>query len=677
MGGLSSGFAFMETENKAEKLYIPQNSESISNLKEAREYGFYRPVRQTEVIIINNQGKSVLTKECFQDALLLHELVTNIPGYLELCLPLKKGAKPVISSQCVTEEPLGIFNYSTSQLESLVMKLNSLQTSMSELLGRVFGKISHNNSNQIISAKAIRLVYYLKGSHFGEVVSKKTTDWEKEFLDKMKSFNSSLLKCGPVYYTSGRSLDDSINESTSGDIKLIIVTFSAMISFACLMLGKFKNPLTGHGLLAMSGVLSVGCGIMAAFGLSMLSRTPFISIVGILPFLIVGVGIDNMFIIVDELDRTHPDQTIPKRLSMVMRQAGPAITMTTMTDLLAFAVGTTSKFPSVVYFCTYAALAIAFAFFFLVSIFVAFMTYDCKRMNVGRRDILPCLKAPAPGLGRERWDEPLPQTSNEIMGFWGRILMKPAAKGIVLIVSLLLLGLGIYGTTFIDEEFDLKDLAKDGSEFIKFLDISEEYFTKDVQVDIVLRSGINYTDPLTQKKVTNLNQIVADNRYYRPFVVSWFSAFQNWSASEGVPTGNSSFVPSLKKFLKIHPRFESDVLFSIDNLTVEASRLHCFMKQSSSSVSARDAMTTLRRDLSEKSGLPVITNSYLFIFFEQFVLTLPETIRNLALAATAILAVTSLSLVNPLVVTLVVLGFISLIFELLGKKFRILFFSEI
>ena len=78
-------------------------------------------------------------------------------------------------------------------------------------------------------------------------------------------------------------------------------------------------------------------------------------------------------------------------------------------------------------------------------------------------------------------------------------------------------------------------------------------------------------------------------------------------------------------------------------------------------------MTTLRDDLEDKTTLPVFANSYSFIFFEQFVSTLPETVRNLLLAAAAILVVTSLFLVNPLVILLVLLGFASLIFELLGE----------
>jgi hypothetical protein len=78
-------------------------------------------------------------------------------------------------------------------------------------------------------------------------------------------------------------------------------------------------------------------------------------------------------------------------------------------------------------------------------------------------------------------------------------------------------------------------------------------------------------------------------------------------------------------------------------------------------------MLSLRDDLKDKTTLPVFANAYAFIFIEQFVSTLPETVRNLALAATAIVVVTSLFLVNPLVILLVLLGFASLIFELLGK----------
>ena len=247
--------------------------------------------------------------------------------------------------------------------------------------------------------------------------------------------------------------------------------------------------------------------------------------------------------------------------------------------------------------------------------------------------------------------------------------MKPVVKGLVIIISTCLLGIGIYGTNFVSEEFDRRDIAKDGSEFIKFLDASEAYFTEDIKVDIILESGVNYSDFYTQQKVRNLSNIIKNNHFHRPVVVSWLTEFLKNAASKGVSTNSTNFFASLQSFLDSYPKFRSDVVFSTDNSSIVSSRLYCYIKQSTSSVTLRDAMTTLRDDLSKKSDLPVFASAYRFIFFEQFVSTLPETIRNLVLAAVAILVVTSLFLVNPIVVCLVFLGFVSLIFELVGKKY--------
>ena len=524
LGVCASGVAFLKTENRTERLYVPLDSESSKNLDKAQDYRFYFPSRQAEIIILDN-GKNVLTEKCFNDALKLHNLILAIPGYKEVCLPNLKSDPLAKLSYCQREEPLWIFDY-TSNFTNLLPKLNKHRQQNVGLFQRTFGKTTNDSNGDILSAQALRLIYFIRGVELDEDVSEKTKDWEKKFLEKMENFDS--LQCASLVFTAERSIDDAISESTGSDIKFVALTFTLMISFACFMLGKYRNPLTGHGLLAMSGIQCVFFGIVAGFGISMLAQIPFVSIAGILPFLIVGVGIDDMFIIVDELDRTHPDQTIPQRLSMVMRTVGPAITMTTMTDLLAFAVGTSSKFPSIIFFCTYAALSITFAFLFLVTIFVAFMAYDCQRMNAGRRDMIPCLKAPPPRPGAPRWDEPLPQTSNKVMEVWGKFLMKTPTRIVVVILSIGLLAIGIYGTTFVNEEFDRRDLAKDGSEFIRFLDTVEEYFSSDIPVDIIIEPGVNYSDPISQMKIDNLTQLIAANQFYRPEITSWFTELQKW-----------------------------------------------------------------------------------------------------------------------------------------------------
>ena len=87
----------------------------------------------------------------------------------------------------------------------------------------------------------------------------------------------------------------------------------------------------------------------------------------------------------------------------------------------------------------------------MITFFVAVMTFDVKRIKSGRRDCLPVCQAPQPKDGEAPWDEPRPQSSNRIMKSWSTFLMHPASKFFVLILSLVALSMGIYGTTKVTE----------------------------------------------------------------------------------------------------------------------------------------------------------------------------------------------------------------------------------
>lgn len=179
-----------------------------------------------------------------------------------------------------------------------------------------------------------------------EDTREKFLNWEKKFIDKM-AFLVDTLPCFEVRYSSERSLHDAVDESSGSDVKLVSITYTLMISFACIMLGKFLNPLTGHSLFADAGVFAVALGILAGLGLGMWFRVPFIGIVGVLPFLVLGIGLDGMFILVDELDRQPCDLSKTEKIKAVMRHTGATVTMTTMTDLVAFAVSTSTSLPAI------------------------------------------------------------------------------------------------------------------------------------------------------------------------------------------------------------------------------------------------------------------------------------------------------------------------------------------
>ena len=308
------------------------------------------------------------------------------------------------------------------------------------------------------------------------------------------------------------------------------------------------------------------------------------------------------------------------------------------------------------------------SFLMIITYFVAIMTYDVKRIKSGRRDCLPFCRAPPPKEGAPAWDEPLPQVSNRAMEAWGKFLTHPATKVVVIILSLALLGAGVYGVTKVDETFDRTILAKDDSYLKRFLSAERKHFELSIEVSIVEAGSVGYGMNSTQEEIKNLASIATDNTHYRNRSLSWMDAFSQFANKRSMNITGAAFLPALKAFLNVSDfsYFAQDVKFSEDGSKLEASRILAFMKSSGISTFQKNAMLTLREDIAEKSKLDAFPITRSFIFFEQYAITSRETIRNLLIAALAVLVVTSPFLVDCTVTVLVVLNFAALICELFG-----------
>lgn len=318
------------------------------------------------------------------------------------------------------------------------------------------------------------------------------------------------------------------------------------------------------------------------------------------------------------------------------------------------------------YFCVYAALTVTFSYLMIITYFVAIMSYDVRRIKAGRRDCLPFCRAPLPNDNAPAWDEPRQQTSNKVMKAWAQFLTLPVTKVMVVILSLSFLAAVIYGATKVDETFDRRILAKDDSYLRKFLTAQEKYFKLSIPVSIVEDGDIDYEKSSIQKELRSLADIVTSNKHYENTSLSWIDTFS--MHAQGKSINGSNFVPELLSFLKLpqYSYFDQDLKFSSDKKTLTASRIIGFMKDSTSSTFQKNAMLSLREDLSDKSQLNAFPIARPFIFFEQYAITSTETIRNLLIASLAVLIVTSPFLVDCTVTFLVVLNFVALVLELFG-----------
>ncbi len=254
------------------------------------------------------------------------------------------------------------------------------------------------------------------------------------------------------------------------------------------------------------------------------------------------------------------------------------------------------------------------------------------------------------------------------MKSWAKFLTHPVTKVVVVILSLLLLAAGIYGVIKVDESFSRRILAKDDSYLKRFLAAQEKHFELSIEVSIVENGNIDYGIGYNQEHIRELTNIVTRNKHYRNRSLSWMNSFSQYAQKTSRNITGSEFLSELKKFLTTpaFSYFAQDLKFSEDGKTIVASRILGFMKSSSSSTFQKNAMLTLREDITEKSKLDAFPIAKPFIFFEQYAIISKETIKNLLIAALAVAVVTSPFLVDCTVMIIVVLNFAALICELFG-----------
>ena len=677
----AAGLARLNFERRSSKLFVPQNTPSVKALETGSSF-FQNSlnVRQEEIILIpRNAEKNIIDKSCLEDAVRVMQNIEAIPGFNTLCKQKPKFAVPTSITNfdhCrkvnilevlgnITRSTTGIIqqriNRALANVSLLMSNGRNLQTNLNEVLAGF--KVQPPNKS--VYARALRIIVFMQQRQ-NSTHAEKIMKWETTFISRMKELKSQLTYTG-LYFTAERSMDDSISDSSSSDISLISITFTVMITFACLMLAKFINPIRGHNWLAMSGVISTALGILSGIGAAVAFGVPFISLVGVVPFLVVSIGIDDMFILVDEYDRQTDNMAPRDRVKFTLSKVGSTITMTTLTDVIAFYVSTTTSFPAIRYFCIYVALCISIEFILQVTLFVAFMTFDSIRIYQGRSDMLPMLRV------RDRNCCNMTSKSSiadRVMKTYATYLLKWPVKIFVIALSLCMIGGGIFGCFHINNEFDRSSLALPGSYFLNYVHIFEKNFPQTVPVDIQITTKIDYSNPAVRQEVSKAVRIAYDTGYYLPRNISWVAEFEKYVTKYHVAANGNHFTTALASFLSV-PEFQQHKLDVITDQfnNIVASRIIVFYKNNSNSEFQKDAMLRLREDLKSKLTIDMSISSNFFIYFEQYAIVVNEVIWNLIPVAAVIIIIMLPFCIHPLIVLILLMCFASLIVELFGLMY--------
>jgi len=207
--------------------------------------------------------------------------------------------------------------------------------------------------------------------------------WEEAVTELLERETDRLRAAGiTMRFNLERTLDDDLTSSQGGDILLVVITFILLVNFS-LFINTLSDGVKTKHLPALAGVSAAGLAILPAFGVMGYAGVPNIALVGFMPFLVLAIGVDNMFILLSAFNRTPPAWPIARRMGVTLAESGVAITLTTTTDVLAFGIGATSQFPAVQIFCAYTGVALFLAYVLVLTIFVPCLLWDGQREEAG------------------------------------------------------------------------------------------------------------------------------------------------------------------------------------------------------------------------------------------------------------------------------------------------------
>lgn len=137
--------------------------------------------------------------------------------------------------------------------------------------------------------------------------------------------------------------------------------------------------------LGVGGVLIVLASVVSSIGIFGFFGLPAtLIIIEVIPFLVLAVGVDNIFILVQTHQREgrKPEETIPQHIGRTLGEVGPSMLLTSISESCCFFLGGLTDMPAVKAFALYAAMALFIDFILQITCFVSLLALDSFRQDV-------------------------------------------------------------------------------------------------------------------------------------------------------------------------------------------------------------------------------------------------------------------------------------------------------
>ncbi|KAM4756193.1 NPC1-like intracellular cholesterol transporter 1 isoform 4-T4 [Cyanocitta cristata] len=399
--------------------------------------------------------------------------------------------------------------------------------------------------SEYTEAEALIVTYSLNNFAPGDPRLEWVQSWERRFLQVVRDFQRQHGRNLSVTFMAERSLEDEINRTSGEDIPVFATSYLLVFVYIALALGEYtawrRVLVESKVTLALGGIAVVLGAVLASMGLLALLGLPSsLIIIEVVPFLVLAVGADNIFIFVQEFQQSQrePGETREQHLGRVLAQVAPSMLLCSLSEAVCFLLGALSSMPAVRTFALTAALAIAFDFVLQMSGFVALVALDNRRQEAGRFDLCCCCGTGTggPGGAGARLLRPF------LERYYTPLLLHPLVRPAVVLLFLFLACAGLFLLLQVSVGLDQELALPEDSYMLQYFSALNRYLAVGVPTYFITTGGYNFssangtnaicssagcdTDSLTQ--TIQLATLFPNVSYLAIPATSWVDDFLDW-----------------------------------------------------------------------------------------------------------------------------------------------------
>uniref|UniRef100_A0A3B5AGP3 Patched 2 n=1 Tax=Stegastes partitus TaxID=144197 RepID=A0A3B5AGP3_9TELE len=274
----------------------------------------------------------------------------------------------------------------------------------------ILGGRVKNSQDALLSAEALQTMFLLMSpkqlyEHFKDDYEihdinwneEKATaileSWQRKFVEVVhQSIPSNSSQS--IHAFSTTTLNDIMKSFSDVSVIRVAGGYLLMLAYACVTMLRWDCA-KSQGAVGLAGVLLVALSVAAGLGLCSLLGLSFnAATTQVLPFLALGIGVDDMFLLAHSFTETGSNIPFKERTGDCLRRTGTSVALTSINNMIAFFMAALVPIPALRAFSLQAAIVVVFNFAMVLLIFPAILSLDLHRREDKRLDVLCCLYSP-------------------------------------------------------------------------------------------------------------------------------------------------------------------------------------------------------------------------------------------------------------------------------------------